>query len=581
METIKISDVPMMTRDGFILYADLHCPQQVCDGETYPVMLIRTPYGKDFKIPGYGNIITEIDFFPEKGFVVAVQDTRGRYKSQGKYSPFQEENDGYDAVMWASELPQSDGRVVCVGQSYMGHTQIALATQAPEPLVAICPVSPIYHLEDCCLFRDGVFEFEWIFKYFAYMAQDTIRKSQQDDKVYPHREWTSIPLRWRIFRKFASWFNQDLDGGITAMFPFDDEVVYTYPIMDLADEFEGYGAGSHLRKLIESMDNREYWLNYYTSQPLENINVPCFLVSSWYDAFLIDTIKIWESLQDHTPELNHKLWIGPWGHLLPYSKPTDKGAGPEVVFGENAKIQLHEEQLKFLRSVLDENEEDEIPPIYSFIIGTDEWVETDNNNLEPEVYQKLYIDNKQLLNREPNQEGIIRFKYDPEDPCPSIGGTVVGPNMGIRDQSINHDREDVVIIESETLEEEITILGKLYVELYINSNVINTDFTCKINEKLDDGTCYNVVEGITRVNDIEEEPILIYVDLWATGWTFHTGSQIQLEISSSNFPRYDRNLNNGESSLYSTLEPVVAHQEIYYGEKYPSKILLPVLLEEI
>jgi putative CocE/NonD family hydrolase len=289
--------------------------------------------------------------------------------------------------------------------------------------------------------------------------------------------------------------------------------------------------------------------------------------------------------------------MGPWAHLLPYSIPTSQGTG-DIDFGPEALIELHALQVRwfdyFLKGIkngiLDE------APIRLFVMGDNRWRDEYEWPLARTLYTNLYLHSSGKANSlqgdgslsfsAPGEEPQERYVYDPQDPVPTRGGTTLGLAMGVLDQTKIEEREDVLVYTSAALTADTEITGPISLKLFAASSASDTDFTAKLVDVRPDGYAQNVAEGIIRARFRESlfnptliTPTNVYtytIDLWATSHVFKVGHRFRLEVSSSNFPRYDRNPNTGHDFGVDTeLRP--AQQTIFHDSRYPSHLVLPVI----
>ena len=566
-------DVPMRTRDGVTLYADVYRPD--APGR-FPVLVMRTPYDKSVDMA-----LTEKDYFPSRGYVIVVQDTRGRFLSEGEFYPFiHEAEDGYDTIEWAARLPWSDGNVGTVGQSYLALVQYFAATTRPPHLKAMSPVSgPVTYFENC-VYRRGVFELGWMLAYFTSLARNTLERKG-------------------LYEQQRATLDSYVSHPHIPMSPLKREEYRHLPLRDWGERLKD--GAPYFSHLLQHSTDGSYWHTMDIRRQFHNINAPMFHVGSWYDVFQYDTLTMFNGMRSlaMTAEArqSQKLLMGPWGHLLPYAVPTSKGTG-EIDFGPEALIELHDLQLRwfdhFLKgvnnSILDE------PPIRLFVMGTNRWRNEYEWPLARTKYTNVYLHsggkasglrgNGILSFVVPREEPPDRYIYDPNDPVPTRGGTTLGLALGVFDQSKIEEREDVLIYTGEVLTSDMEVTGPVRLTLFAASSAPDTDFTAKLIDVRPDGYAQNIVEGVLRARFRESltapaliTPEKVYeytVDLWATSHVFKAGHRLRLEVSSSNFPRYDRNPNTGhEFGVDDELR--TAQQTIFHDQRYPSHLVLPVI----
>ena len=566
-------DVAMQTRDGVTLYADVYRPD--ADGR-FPVLVVRTPYDKSVDMA-----LTEKDYFPSRGYVVVVQDTRGRFRSEGEFYPFiHEGRDGYDTIEWAAGLPWSDGQVGMVGQSYLGLVQYFAAPERPPHLRAMSPVSGPVSYYDNCTYRRGVFELGWMLAYFTTMQRNTLERKG-------------------LYEQYKPLLDARVAYPDMPMSPLKKEEYRHLPLSDWAERFKD--GAPYFADFLRHPTDGPYWQALDLRRQFHNINVPMLHVGSWYDVFQYDTLSMYSGLREQAltqaARRNQRLLMGPWAHLLPYAQPTSQGTG-DIDFGPEALIELHDVQLRwfdyFLKGI-DNGAADEAP-IRLFVMGDNRWRDENEWPLARTRYTKLYLhsDGKAnslsgdggLSGSAPNEEPQDRYVYDPHDPVPTRGGTTLGMAMGVLDQTKIEKREDVLVYTGEVLSQYTEVTGPISLSLYAASSAPDTDFTAKLIDLRPDGYAQNIAEGVIRARFRESHtaPSLITpgevyaytIDLWATSHVFKAGHRFRLEVSSSNFPHYDRNPNTGHDfGVDSELQ--TAQQTIFHDSRYPSHLVLPVI----
>ena len=572
-KVIVEKNLAMRTRDGVTLRADVYRPD--ADGK-YPVLVMRTPYDKSQELA-----LTEKDYFPPRGYVLLVQDTRGRFSSEGEFYPFvHEAADGYDAIEWAAGLPWSNGKVGMVGQSYLALVQYYAATKAPPHLLATCPVSgPVTYFENC-LYRRGVFELGWVLCYFTFMARNTLlRKGIYD----VHRE------------RLDSYLARP-DIPLSAL---KNDVYRHLPVADWAQRL--HEGAPYLADMLKNWKAGSYWGDTDLRPLCKNVTAPAMHIGSWYDAFQFDTLTMYTQMRrdarSEKARRGQRLIMGPWAHLLPYSVPTSRGTG-DIDFGAEAKVELLADQERFLRHWLGgtENQILDEPPVRIFVMGENRWRDEREWPLARTNYSKLFLHSRGRANSTrgdgalsfevPRDEHADEYVYDPNDPVPTRGGTTLGLPPGVYDQSQNEQREDVLVYTGEPLAKDLEVTGPVSMRLCAASSARDTDFVAKLIDVRADGYAQNIAEGVVRARfrDSASAPTLITpgtvydyaIDLWSTSHVFKAGHRLRLEVSSSNFPRYDRNANTG-NDLLTDRELKSARQSVFHSERHHSHVVLPVI----
>ena len=569
-------DVPMQTRDGVTLRADVYRPDA---SGVFPVLLSRLPYDKNLR-PRPGDI----DYFVERGYGVIMQDTRGRFASAGAeyYALIWEMQDGYDAVEWAAKLPWSDGNVGTMGQSYLGATQYLLAPSRPPHLKAMFPVSAAADFHQCWVYHTGgAFELGWQVPYAILMARDSLERQGLTAQLLPTLERDLIPAP----TPFAQ--------------PLSTEAYRRLPLMAWGELLRP--VARYLTDYLQHPEDGPYWWAINLERQHANISAPMYHVTSWYDIFLRGGLAHFCGLRQYamTTEARQqqKLLIGPWAHRFPFTSPSSRDTG-DIDFGPNACIELHETQLRwfdfylkgFHTGILED------APVKIFIMGTNVWRDEQEWPLARTRYTPYYLHSQGQANTLsgdgrlepvlPGEEPPDHFTYDPNDPVPTCGGNTLIIPMGVQDQRQVETRQDVLVYSTDPLTAPLEVTGPVVVTLFAASSAPDTDFIAKLVDVRPDGYAQNLADGIIRARyrtsrmlPTRLTPGQVYeftIDLWATSHVFLPGHCLRLEISSSNFPRFDRNLNTGEDQATGTRWQSAA-QTVFHASRYPSHVLLPVI----
>ena len=569
-------DAEMQTRDGVTLRADIYRPD--IPGR-FPVLLTRLPYDKAG--PAAAG---DAAYFVEHGYVVVRQDTRGRFASDGDafYPLIHEPEDGYDAVEWAAALPWSNGAVGTFGQSYLGATQYLLAPTRPPHLKAAFPVSAAADFHQCWVYHTGgAYELGWQIPYAILMARDSIARAALGDTLLPELEaaLAEAPTPWAQ--------------------PLSDEAYRKLPLSDWAELLQPVAA--YLAEHLAHPADGPYWWPTNIERQHGEIETPMYHVTSWYDIFLhggiANYVGLREGARSAAARAGQKLLIGPWAHLFPYTNPTSRGSG-DIDFGANALIDLRAIQLRWFNhwlkgantGIMDE------PPVKLFLMGENVWRDEAEWPLARTRYTPYYLRSGGAANglagdgalspTPPGDEPADSFVYDPADPVPTQGGNTLIIAMGVQDQRAVEQRPDVPVYTSAPLAEPLEATGPVTVTLHCASDAPDTDFTAKVVDVHPDGYARNLADGICRAGYRRSpsdptpltpgEPVALTIDLWATAHVFLAGHCIRLEISSSNFPRFDRNLNTAADQA-TTSDYRSARQTVFHHQARPSHVLLPVI----
>jgi putative CocE/NonD family hydrolase len=575
---IKIeTNVPMQTRDGVTLYADIYRPDAP---GTFPVLLSRTPYGKEAASTSANG---SSQFFARYGYVTVMQDCRGRFASEGDYDPiFQEVEDGYDAVEWAARLPGANGRVGTTGQSYLGLTQYAIACNDPMPpsLQAMAPVSASSdHRASWVYHTGGAAMWGWMVPYAILKGRNTLERSGRTD-LLPQLDAYGEP---------GTNFGQPLTDAEYRHLPIQD---WGERLLETAPYF-----AEHVRQA----DDGPYWDRSNLNRHAASVNVPILHISSWYDIFAEGAPSAYQSIRARSEHpaarRTQRLIMGPWAHLFPYVVPNSQGTG-DIDFGPDAQIELHTELLRWFDYWLKDidtgimNE----PPVSVFTLGENRWQSFDDWP-PPTAHEVPYYlhsaaganglpGDGTLSTVPPTAESADHFTYDPDAPVPTGAGNNLTLPLGVADQREIEARDDVLVYTSEALDRPLEVTGPIHVTLWAASSAVDTDFTAKLVDVHPDGYAQNLLDGIIRARyrDSGSSPSLITpdqpycydIDLWATSTVFQPGHRIRLEISSSNFPRFDRNLNTG-LPFGEGVESQTAKQTVFHETDMASCVHLPLI----
>ena len=560
-------DVPAKMRDGVTLRADIYRPD--ADGK-FPVLLKRTPYNKS----GSGH---ENDFAREaasRGYIVIMQDVRGRYTSEGEWYPFiHEAEDGYDTVEWAAALPYSDGRVGMWSGSYVGATQMLAATAHPPHLAGICPVVTASNYHDGWTYQGGAFEQWFNESWTSGLAQDTL--------------------------------NRDVQKATNALLGVNTLPLTTYPLFNLSSpsrvDASTYGLAPYFLEWLHHPDYDDYWKSINLEEHYTDIRVPALHIAAWYDIFLGGSLRNYMGLRAHaaTEEARkgQHLFVTIGGHAGGGRKIGDLDFGPEAEKYDETQITLRWYDFLF-KGV--QNEFASGKPVTIFVMGPNQWRQEDDWPVARAKATKYFLHSQGAANSSrgngslstyaPASEPADKFTYSPLKPVPTTGGPLCCDSVhlapGPKDQRAVEERDDVLIYSTPPLEHDLEVTGPVRLEFFASSSAVDTDFTAKLVDVSPDGSAINIAEGILRAKyrDSRETSTLLApgkvyslaIDLWATSNVFRAGHRIRLEVSSSNFPRFDRNLNTGESAATSS-KWTSANNTILHDAAHPSALLLPVV----
>ena len=553
-------------RDGVVLRADVYRPA----GEArWPVLLQRTPYSKNPE-----ESWSRYHRLAAAGFVVVVQDTRGRYMSDGIAVPHDEGADGYDTVEWVAAMPGVNGRVGMFGGSYSATTQLLAAPLQPPHLVALMP-SASYASRYDMVFQGGAF----------YLADGLGWNLGQ-----------SMDARRRVYEPQA---DRDREADLTSdqRRVLREDWIWRLPL-DAFAELELRRFSPAYFEMLARPSYDAFWSTFDVAARHPQFTVPAYHLTGWYDALLTGTLQNFSGLRARaaTPlaRRNQRLIVGPWTHASPDLNSTTIG---DISFGVEAGFDAEALRLRWFRHWLSDGAATDFPgpPVRLFVMGENRWRDEWEWPLARARETPFFLesagaantlegDGRLTLDRTPGSAARDTFTYDPRDPVPS--GEPGAYSRAPSDQRAVEQRRDVLVYSSAPLSEAVEVTGPVRLVLFVASSARDTDFTARLVDVHPDGTARALTDGIQRVRyragrstpqliaagDVME----LTVDVGATSNLFRRGHRIRLEVSSSNFPRYDRNLNTG-APFGTDRTPVIATQELFHDSARPSRLILPLI----
>jgi putative CocE/NonD family hydrolase len=584
VHTEKSIMVPM--RDGAVLSTDLYMPKGL--DQDLPTILVRTVYGKNSAF-GWNPVL---ELLVQRGYVVAIQDIRGRYESTGRFRvATNRRQDGDDTIDWVIDQPWSSGKVAGAGCSYLGETQVVMAATRHPAFVTAIPMSAATGFyapgRAWSSYDGGVFELAQTAGWFA--GSGTSVYYQPPDWV-DRREWFTSEA--------AKLFRQDPEIDFDAYLPLL-ETLPTATILQRAglppteyDEF------------VASLPDGDYYREKDWAQADDQFNIPAIIMDSWYDYGAAESLQLFKQFQDTADSAaardNQFIIIGPSTHCG-YPWATEQTIVGERDLGD-ARLDFTDIQLRWYDHWMKgiDNGITEMPKVQYYLMGKNEWRQADEWPVPGTREQRWYLDSGGAANSrrgdgvlslsKPQQGNVDRFTYDPAAPVPSLGGhtccTGTDTEAGGYDQSEIEMRHDVLVYTSEPLEEGIEVTGALEVVLQVSSSAVDTDFMAKLVDVYPDGRAFNIQEGALRMRhregldrEVMMEPGSVYearLDLHVTSNFFGPGHRIRLEVSSSNFPRFERNLNTGGDNHRDT-EWQIAINQVHHSGDHLSWVALPVV----
>jgi len=569
-EVTTQKDVMVPCRDGVKLATDIYLPQTE---EKAPLILYRTPYGK---------ALMELNgkYWARRGYACAIQDCRGRFKSQGTWVPFMHEaEDGHDAIEWLAVQPWCSGKVGMIGASYVGWVQWWAASEKPPHLTTIIP------------------------------------------NVAPPDPHYNIPYEYGAFFLVGSiWWAQVLESEATADLSGRklseisesnySKVLNTLPVIDL-DKVLLKKENPYWRDWIRHGEEANFWRKANFLGKLESFNIPVFHQSGWFDGDGIGTKLNYLKMRSFG-HANQKMIVGPWGH----TDTSTRGLG-EKDFGKDAAPDLQREYVRWfdfwLKGVKNGLESE--PLVKLFVMGSNKWLTGSAYPLEATEFRKLLLSSGGKANSGKGDGRLVwqlpaesspfdQYTYDPADPTPDpsfyptrsqeeLKKSVLSAEeekkrmKGFHRETVDK-RNDVLVYLSEPFEGPLTFCGPVSAVIYASSSAKDTDWFVALSEEKSDGEIFGLCRGKIRAryrnspfkpDMIKPGEVVAYtLDLWHTGITIPKGSRLRVEVASALFPTFSRNLNTGGNNEMET-RFIKAEQKIMHSADYPSHILLPVIPE--
>ena len=553
-------NIPVPMRDGINLSADIWLPPSSRGSGPWPALLLRTIYdNQEARYIGWAREFTN------RGYAVIMQDCRGRGDSDGDWIPYVcELYDGYDTHQWIGEQDWCDGNLGTFGLSYPGFTQTLPATLRSKYLKAVAPIA-----------------------------------SQQDN--YGHHRVNGV-IHHNVAFAFLNMLGRSMQ--YESLQHFDQDTFFFELPIDTAME-KVSNTHPYYKGVMEHEQYDEWWSSYSLRDKYPEMAIPSLFITGWFDSLSNENFKLFngwtKKAKTEDARSKTKLIIGPWSHqIAPWGRvPMGKnGEYADRTFGKQALsdvIEMHmhwyDQRLKGIDTGVDEE-----APIKLFVMGKNTWRDEYEWPLERTEWTKFYlssagnaVDDGGGLHPEikTSDQTSDSFIYDPGDPVPSLGSQYQTYDFcGPHDRSHIQRRPDVLTFTTDVLTEDMEITGPISATIWASSDAKDTDFTATLTDLEPDEKAIALCEGIVRArfrNGTENPQMMVpgeiykfEIDMWNTSNSFIKGHRIRIEISSSNFPRYNRNLNSG-NPIASDIDITLANQTVYHGIQYPSYINLPVI----
>jgi putative CocE/NonD family hydrolase len=537
--------VALTTSDGVSLVADIYHPQRA--GPKTPTILVRIPYSKTPAIRLLATIVGRM--WAERGYTVVLQGTRGRYESGGVYYPLKgERQDGVETLRWLAAQPWYDGRLGMWGCSYFGYTQWVVADcENPAPTALIIQESStdfygMFHPGGAFSLKSALF---WA--------------------VQSHGSEDIAPTWEAMERGFAGLPLIEADDRAARDIPFFDD-------------------------WVRHADRDEYWAEIDGDDRARRLQAPVLLMAGWYDPFLPGQLADYAQIRrDAAPRVagETRLVIGPWAHGVSAVLPDGKGS-------RNFRLECLAPTIAWFDRHLLKMELRDTPPVRIYTMGTNTWRNEQEWPLARTRYTPYYLHavgpantalGGGILGPAPPDAGEPpdTFIYDPRDPVRTAGGAMLGSSRGSALQEGIESRPDVLVYSTEPLQDDLEVTGPVGLILWVSTTAPCTDFTGKLVDVFPDGSAWNISDGIVRRRYDQhtaasgaDSRTEIKIDLWPTSMVFKKGHRLRLEVSSSNYPRFDRNPNTG-GIIATETAPVTATQTVRHDVDSPSRLILPVI----
>ena len=525
-------DLRIPMRDGAVLLADHYYTRQHPQA---PTILVRSPYGR---ASVWGAILARP--FAERGFQVLIQSCRGTFGADGVFNAFRDEQrDGLDTLAWLQQQPWFSGAFATVGPSYLGLVQWAVAAEAGDGLKAMAV---------------------------------QITSSEFRSLVYPGESFgLDTALTWiqslahqeeGLWRQILATRRREREKQAAALH---------LPLCEADQLAAGKSVGFYQDWLVHNAPDDPWWQPVDFSETVGAITAPVTLLGGWYDIFLPQILADYTRLRQAGQQ--PYLTVGPWTH------------GSPAMFGYTVR-----EALAWFRThLLGEQGLLRQSPVQVFVMGRNEWREFPDwppAGYEP---QHWFLQSSHQLSPQPPtaNEQPDRYRYDPADPTPAVGGSSLSQNAGAKDNRTVEERQDVLVYTSPVLAQAIEVIGAIRAELFVQSSLAHTDFFVRLCDVDPKGKSLNISDGLVRLRPSQPtgQPTVgddgvwqISVELWATAHCFQKGHRIRLQVAGGSHPRYVRNTGSGEP-LATATTLVAADHAVYHDAQHPSAIILPIQQE--
>lgn len=555
-------------RDGTATYADIYRPMS---DEKVPVIVVRTPYDKEI-LPGPMTLLPSYQKLAERGYAVVVQDIRGRFSSAGEFYPYAHEiDDGHDTLLWATRQPWSNGSTAIMGASFFGITTVLGARSNPPGLKAMVPIITTDGPYDTWSYQGGAFQLGFLGTWGTGLA--AAQMVRPDCEIPREKRQRYAEALANPSQTLKHWPTISLPGVS------DPEVVPWW------------------KDWVSHPESDEYWSRWRMADSYSGMKAAGLHIGGWFDIFLGGTIANFVGLT-RAGNAPQKMIIGPWTHGSYETPPGVLSFGPEAAATNSGIVR---DIVRWYDRFLKGREDVETGPAFRyFLMGANRWEEASGFPLPNAAVQRWFLHSggsantlrgDGMLTREgpTEDEPADMYVYHPDLPVPTAGGNILMGTIhaaGPWDQREVEARHDVLVYTSEPLPQSLKVVGTVAVHLWAATDGRDTDWTAKLVEVHPDGRAINLCDGIIRARYREGtdrarlltpgRPHEYTIDLAGTANLFKAGSRLRVEISSSNFPRFDRNSNTG-GNIAQEAAGRLAVQRVHHTPGMPSWLELPVV----
>lgn len=541
-QNVRLLQEMVQLSDGAKLSTSVFLPPQ--EG-AYPTLILRTPYNK-MQMRGYGQ------FFATKGYAVVTQDVRGEFGSEGEFVPFiHEKKDGLEVLDWIAQQKWCDGQIAGFGTSYIGFSALTLMDSQHPNLKTVFNISG--WIKPVTMNKSG--GANHLMLGLPWLLHEATQRSKTKPKVPLDSLFKVLPLK-----------NALKTAGVS------------YPIWENPKPLE--------------LCNQDF--------DYSKVNIPVFHIGGWYDFVKEGVLENYLMLKKEG-KVPQKLIIGPWYHNQEHGKSSKIGEidpGSGSFLGDQGILQL---ALRWFDHWLKKQDTGIMaePEVKVFELFANEWRVADHFPFKNTSATSFFLSsqgsanslngNGTLEQSAPRKKTADHFIYNPLQPVPTWGGAnfhFFPDQLGIRDQSEIENRPDVLVYTSAPFTAAQSVIGQVKVQLFAATDAENTDFTAKLVLVDENGKALNICDGIIRAShqqglapgqSLQQGKVYKYeIDLGHTAFRIKTGQRIRLEVSSSNFPKYDRNLNVAIDPVEAST-PKTVRQSIFHEKRYPSQLILPVV----